>query len=437
VRHQRGWELEEAASGDGLDVEAWADRVEGALDDWAGRTLSGRRVAVPLSGGVDSSLIAVYALRHADECFLVTGDWPDEANPELERARTVADRLGAPLHTALVPPERVAERFPELVRTMEQPLRNYHMFALDAVVEESAALGADLVLHGEAADTLFGSHSLNFVARFSRKRRWLEWLPRSVLTAASRLLPDLHPRLRRLRRLCREDARAALLRYHRIRARADTGRLLGVRSDAPAAEVESRLEGRSEKDTVRQKEVLLYSNAVSHLEMVDRLATPHGMHVLMPYMDSPVLELGLALPPSFHIRDGHVKPVLRTLAARYLDRDFVFTPKMGFPTPFRAWLAGPLAPRVEALGDPVSHVARAFGPRVARGLRFPEDYETIWNLMCLEELLAYAEELAAEPGGSRGLGGDVGPGVTGSEGYSSARGAARPSGGGGGGGPRP
>jgi len=74
-----------------------------------------------------------------------------------------------------------------------------------------------------------------------------------------------------------------------------------------------------------------------------RLATPHHFEVEMPFLLPELMDIGLRLPRELQL-DGHeAKPLLKELCARYFPREWVFAPKLGFPSPLAAWLRGPLA----------------------------------------------------------------------------------------------
>jgi asparagine synthase (glutamine-hydrolysing) len=73
----------------------------------------------------------------------------------------------------------------------------------------------------------------------------------------------------------------------------------------------------------------------------------------LPFLDHRLVELAFSLPSDHLVSDGMTKVVLRRAMSGLIpDAVRDRTDKVGFATPERDWLAGPLRPRVkEALND--------------------------------------------------------------------------------------
>jgi asparagine synthase (glutamine-hydrolysing) len=148
-------------------------------------------VGVFLSGGVDSTLVAVAAAQASSrrlQTFTVGYD-VGEVN-ETERARAVAERLGSDHHEVTLTRADVADRAPKVLSHMDQPLGDRAAVPLHAL-SEFARPRVTVALGGEGADELFGGYP---------RYRWLERARR--LQAA---LPG--PALRSLRGALRQSAR--------------------------------------------------------------------------------------------------------------------------------------------------------------------------------------------------------------------------------------
>jgi asparagine synthase (glutamine-hydrolysing) len=65
--------------------------------------------------------------------------------------------------------------------------------------------------------------------------------------------------------------------------------------------------------------------------------------------DYRLVEWAMRLPAHFKYRDGESKYLLKKVACRYLSKDRVYRPKMGFGVPIAQWLRGPLRDWAEAL----------------------------------------------------------------------------------------
>jgi asparagine synthase (glutamine-hydrolysing) len=62
----------------------------------------------------------------------------------------------------------------------------------------------------------------------------------------------------------------------------------------------------------------------------------------VPLLDHRVVEFALAMPLAHKLRNGEAKSPLRQLLYRYVPREMMERPKMGFGVPIEHWLRGPL-----------------------------------------------------------------------------------------------
>ncbi|HEX8714149.1 MAG TPA: asparagine synthase (glutamine-hydrolyzing), partial [Solirubrobacteraceae bacterium] len=157
-------------------------------------------VGVFLSGGVDSTLVAVAAARASSQRLRTfTVGYDVGGVNETERARAVARRLDSEHHEVTLTQADVAARVPELLARLDQPLADRATVPLHAL-SEFARPRVTVALGGEGADELFGGYP---------RYRWLERARR-----AQAALPDLATRslagaLRRSGRFSPASARAS------------------------------------------------------------------------------------------------------------------------------------------------------------------------------------------------------------------------------------
>ena len=107
------------------------------------------------------------------------------------------------------------------------------------------------------------------------------------------------------------------------------------------------------------------------LTKVDRASMAIGLETRSPFLDHRVIEYALRIPLELKIHHGLGKQPLRNILDKYVPRDLIERPKMGFSLPVNQWLKGPLRDWAESLLD--------YNRLQDEGFFIPDQVRNKWN----------------------------------------------------------
>ena len=350
------------------------DEQADALEELLLRSLRRRLISdVPLgaflSGGVDSSTaVALVAKRLNRSVQTFTIGYENTPDTEHLQAEEMARHLGVDHHARLLTPDVIALGT-DLARRLDEP--NVDSSCLPTyLVSEWARRSVTVALTGDGGDELFGGYGRYFeclAATHGREadiaaRRWhvgKDYYSGRMLVYHDTELPPLLGRV--------PSATADLILS--LRRRVD-------------------LDPRPLVHRLREMDARYYLPVV--LGKVDRMSMLNSLECRTPYLSVEVARFAAGLPEA-HIHDGSQgKLVLKQLAARYLPRDWLERPKMGFGLPvFQDWTKRHVLEHLRViLAEPDNRLAGWLGARRLAGFMKRQAEQAslyqLWALMVLE-----------------------------------------------------
>jgi asparagine synthase (glutamine-hydrolysing) len=305
-------------------------------------------VGVLLSGGVDSALLAALAAEESSEPLRTFSiGFEEKTFDELADARRVAQRYGT-LHRELVLRPDAALLLPALAQAFDEPFADSSALPT-YLVSQLAAEDVKVALSGEGGDELFGGYYTYaadlLAARVGVLARLAQPLVERLPSSDAKASFDY-----RAKRFVRAAHLPPLERHHgwkeifSAEARAElTGRRNGL---DPVDVLRARYaETAGADELARLQDVDLGVYLVDDLLVkTDRASMAHSLEARVPYLDTVVTNLALALPTRHKVRRLEKKVLLRKAAEPLLPRAIVHGKKRGFSIPAAAWLRGELEP---------------------------------------------------------------------------------------------
>jgi asparagine synthase (glutamine-hydrolysing) len=318
-------------------------------------------IAAFVSGGIDSALVAKYAMEsttRAIEAFAI-GFPRAAAFDESPFARATANRVGIPIHVTHLDESVLLDSMVDALIAYDEPFGDSSSLAT-FVLSGEVARTHKVALGGDGGDEAFAGYRKYRVIR-ARERLAVVPGARSVVRRACGMLPKFADRTRWWSEALRTTRRVAQGMHPRdadayvgltqVASLAQTAPL--VRQASLAERFTRSMSTRYEQASGTQLRRYLTCDVANSLPndmltKVDRASMRCSLEVRVPFLDHELVEIGLGLPPAFTAaRRG--KAVLRALHARAFGAELANRPKHGFMVPVERWLRSTLKPMCDEL----------------------------------------------------------------------------------------
>jgi asparagine synthase (glutamine-hydrolysing) len=388
---RRYWEIPEGNEDSQLTNAEALDRLsELFARSVKSQLISDVPVGCQLSGGIDSSLVSLFARSHfrADmQTFSVVFDDPKYS--EEYWMTQAANAAVADSHRYMFTDEFFFDTLDKASWHLDQPLNHPNSLGIWLLAKKSRSL-ATVLLSGEGADEVFGGYPRFYYA--SMRPKISPWLP------LARMLPKLGARLDRQFGGNDMDSFICASLWQRPE------QLAQIRPDVNFERVMSgRRELFSEGNGTHLSNCLKYemqTHMVDLLVRQDKMTMAHSLENRVPFLDLNLVAFARTLPArmlvgqSISIRDSRMrctKVILKDLARRKFDDRFVYRRKSGFSLPleqyfadqrFEALMEDRLLPGMRRRGLVNAEVVRRWWkelPQMPSGMA-----ETLWISVALE-----------------------------------------------------
>ena len=318
-----------------------AARIEQSLRASVKRQLvSDVRLGCQLSGGIDSSLVAMMASEEAgDRLHAISVILEDPRFSEEPFMDHVHDQIHIDCHKFLLDERFFSEHLLHATWFLDQPLNHPNSLGIFLLAKQ-ARRWMTVLLSGEGADELLGSYSRHALAhgRFRSLARiaspWVQRLPQAINRRfASRFGRD--PDLGKVDWFI---ANSAFMPFDFLR---------GLRpTSSPFGEVRRRRSIFDEKSPDFAKSCLKYDLRTYLVDLLirqDKMTMAHSIENRVPFLDNEMIDSWQALPSSYLVKPAIVriahatKIPLKLLAEKYFGHQFAYRKKQGFGLPLKTF----------------------------------------------------------------------------------------------------
>lgn len=375
---QAYWSLRDAVSDGQTAVFTGSDtKMVNALETVLRESIRQQMVAdVPLgvflSGGVDSStVVALMQAQSTQPIKTFTIGFNESGYNEAEDAKKVARHLGTE-HTELyVSSQEAMAVIPKLPTLYNEPFSDSSQIPT-FLVSQMARRHVTVSLSGDGGDELFGGYN-----RYLQGHQiWnkIRIIPRPLRCLAAKMIASVSPqrfdrianafssmmpnelragragdKLHKLAEII--DKESSEIFYKSLISHWKSPSSIVLDSHEPLTVITDNSQWPDLDDFILQ---MMYLDSITYLPddilvKVDRAAMGVSLETRVPFLDHNVVEFAWKLPLSLKIRNGHGKWILRQVLYKYVPKELIERPKVGFGVPIDVWLRGPLRDWAEEL----------------------------------------------------------------------------------------
>src|SRR5882757_9064761 len=403
------WDLDVSSPHESRDeshyVQSYRELLEGAVSS---HLMSDVPLGVFLSGGLDSSAVAALMTkirREPIETFSV--GYGEQTYSELPFARMMADHIKSQHREVLVSEQDFFSSLPHLIWHEDEPIVWPSSVSL-YFVAKLARERVTVVLTGEGSDeTLAGYTRYAFTLKNAAlDRAYRNVVPstlrrglRNTVATSSLLGAKLRRKLEHTF-LAKDGASWTSFYFDNFFSAFGESEQAGLLSADFASEflpstAYNNVLASWEQSSGEMLQRLLYTDIKTYLvELLmkqDNMSMAASIESRVPFLDHVLVEFATRIPREVQLKGLTGKNVLKKAMEDILPHEIIYRPKLGFPTPWSGWLAGPRLETIrEMLLEPRS-LDRGYFRREAITQLFDEhrvkhrdNYDRIWRLLNLE-----------------------------------------------------
>ncbi|MBK9164464.1 MAG: asparagine synthase (glutamine-hydrolyzing) [Acidobacteria bacterium] len=322
------------------------------------RLVSDVPLGILLSGGIDSSTVAAFAVQHATERVKTFSiGFEEDSFDESKYARRVAKHLDTEHYEDKLSAATAGDLIGEIGGWLDEPMSDASLiptFLLARFVRKHVTVA----LGGDGGDEIFAGYPMYYAHRVAARylalpsllrRGFIEPLINALPVSTKNL--SFEYKAKRFIRAARYDDVA---RHHSwfgsfsvdqhdqlftkdVLAQTDADIYRGVRELVGGSDAKNVVEQMQYAD-------INYYLAEDILTKVDRAAMAVSLETRAPFLDPRIGQFAASIPVEYKLKGKSGKVILKEAMRDLLPQDILHRPKKGFGIPIAEWLKGRLNP---------------------------------------------------------------------------------------------
>lgn len=284
--------------------EQLLETIDSSVD---AQLMSDAPLGLLLSGGVDSSSIAIIAASHGQSPQAFCCGFEQDTHDERRYARMASKAAGVPLQTMEMSWSGLKKNLPAFLDWFDEPFFNYSAIAIYELSRMARDRGIKVLLAGEGADEVFAGYLWydDFATRTFRSH---------------------------------DEALDTFFGYYGFFTGAMQDELAGRVTGFDHLAVLRRID-QPELDPVSRAQWLDFHTFLPDdiLCRDDRASMAAGIELRVPYLDERIVDRYFLLPQALVYQNGQRKALLKQALSRIVPASILTNRKKGFGFPFYAW----------------------------------------------------------------------------------------------------
>lgn len=314
-----------------------------------------------LSGGLDSSLISVFAnsISTNISTYTIGTSTLDKKIERMSSDEKYARRLAESQyfrHNEIIINSDLINLLPQMVRSLDEPIGDPAALNTFLICQAANKTGVKVMLSGMGADEIFCGYRRQKALLISRNYNNLPLVLRCLIRYVVNQLPvKLFGRGLRFVRWSKKFISFAEMppeeAYRMSYSYYNKYELMSLFNENSEAEIDSIYHDHEKIFNKNYNSDLINQMCFTDINMfmvglnltyTDRSSMAASVEVRVPFIDKEFISFAMSIPGKFKYKMGESKYILKKVAEKFLPRYIIYRPKSSFGAPIRSWISGDL-----------------------------------------------------------------------------------------------